>query len=276
MSNAVAVRHGDFGRAALYNLDRDITVHAHREGHLVFRVDGPICAVTVGETRVTLEGGWAAAISPWEPHSFSAPAGAGALTLVLYIKPVWFLEASRTAQFALSFGRPRIELTGRIRAWVSRLCALLLAEEGAALFDGYLYELTRECFDQSWQWTPDSSPLACACGGFRDYRVRKSMKIMADGVADDLDLDGVARAAGLSRPHFFKLFRKQMGITPNLYLNTLRTERAIGDLTASEKTVTDIGVDLGFSSQASFSRFFTANVGIPPSDYRRAALTMLH
>ncbi|MGI9420965.1 MAG: helix-turn-helix transcriptional regulator, partial [Geminicoccaceae bacterium] len=71
--------------------------------------------------------------------------------------------------------------------------------------------------------------------------------------------------------HFYKLFRKQTGITPNLFLNTLRMERAIDSLTASEKSVTDIGFDLGFSSQASFTRFFTSNVGIAPSDYRRVA-----
>jgi AraC-like DNA-binding protein len=37
------------------------------------------------------------------------------------------------------------------------------------------------------------------------------------------------------------------------------------------KTVTDIAFDLGFSSQASFTRFFSANVGISPSEYRRVA-----
>ena len=48
-------------------------------------------------------------------------------------------------------------------------------------------------------------------------------------------------------------------------------ERAIDSLTGTDKSVTDIGFDLGFSSQASFTRFFTANVGIAPTDYRRVA-----
>ncbi len=46
---------------------------------------------------------------------------------------------------------------------------------------------------------------------------------------------------------------------------------AIERLTRSADAVTSIGLDLGFASQASFTRFFTANVGIPPTDYRRAA-----
>ncbi|MFT7596442.1 MAG: transcriptional regulator GlxA family with amidase domain [Paracoccaceae bacterium] len=69
----------------------------------------------------------------------------------------------------------------------------------------------------------------------------------------------------------YKLFKKQMGITPNLYLNTLRAEHAIEELMTTDKSVTDIGHDLGFSSQASFTRFFGSNVGISPSEYRRVA-----
>ena len=98
-----------------------------------------------------------------------------------------------------------------------------------------------------------------------------SLRLMQTNFAEDVAIDWVAREVGLSRPHFFKLFKKQMGITPNLYLNTLRSEQAIDELMTTNKSVTDIGYDLGFSSQASFTRFFASNVGIPPSEYRRVA-----
>jgi AraC-like DNA-binding protein len=85
-----------------------------------------------------------------------------------------------------------------------------------------------------------------------------------------MELDLVAREVGLSRPHFFKLFRGQVGLTPNLYANALRMERAIERLAMGGDAVADIGFDLGFSSQASFSRFFIANGVVPPSTYRRS------
>ena len=103
----------------------------------------------------------------------------------------------------------------------------------------------------------------------RDFRVRNSIRLMQQRLHHEVALDKIARDAGLSRPHFYKLFRQQVGITPNIYLNTLRMEAAIARLTTSFDHVTDIGLDLGFSSQASFTRFFIANVGIAPSDYRR-------
>ena len=47
---------------------------------------------------------------------------------------------------------------------------------------------------------------------------------------------------------------------------------SIDRLTQSEDPVTSIGLDLGFASQASFTRFFSNNIGIAPTDYRRVSV----
>jgi transcriptional regulator GlxA family with amidase domain len=90
-------------------------------------------------------------------------------------------------------------------------------------------------------------------------------------LAHGIGLDNVARGAGLSRPHFYKLFRENTGITPALYANTMRVERALERLTSSRTSVTEIGFELGFSSQSHFTHFFAANVGIAPTLYRTIA-----
>lgn len=272
MSTAISVYHGRFGRATLYQLNRPMTTHAHREGHLVFHLRGAPAGLHVSERPVAITPGAAAAVNPWEAHDFIAgDLEAGSLFLVLYIKPVWFLEVGRNAQWALRFGRAEIEVTRPILRSIQRVVALLLDGAELDLFDGYLYELTQECFDQSWQWTASGGPFGDTLVGFNDYRVRKSIRLMAERLGSEIELDQVARESGLSRPHFYKLFRKQTGITPNLYFNTLRMEKAIATLTETDKSITDIGYDLGFSSQSGFTRFFAANVGMAPTDYRRVA-----
>ena len=133
-----------------------------------------------------------------------------------------------------------------------------------------LCALTQSCFDQSWQWTSEGRDFFGASLPMRDFRVRNALRLMQELLTEALELDDIARKVGLSRPHFYKLFRQQIGTTPNLYLNSLRMERAIDRLAGSQEAVSEIGLDLGFSSQASFSRFFIANGVVAPSVYRRS------
>lgn len=270
MSHAAAVCHGEFGRAALYRLDKPMIVHAHREGHLIFFVGGAKCSLRTGDSVVQFSHLNGAAVSPWEPHSFSLDEEGEALCLTFYIKPMWFLENSTSAEFALQFGRANIRVTHKIADRVRRLTALLMEGDAADVFDALLLDITRISYQQSWQGgmpCPEMRRLS----RFSDYRVRRSLRLMQEQLAEDVEMLELAREVGLSRPHFFKLFKKQMGVTPNLYLSTLRAEQAIEDLLTTEKSVTDIAYDLGFSSQASFTRFFSSNVGISPSEYRRVA-----
>lgn len=275
MSSALAVHHGLFGRAAVYVLDRGMAMHAHREGHLIFHVQGPPGAIRIDEETYPLDGRGGVAISPWQPHNYIALGEpAPSVFLVLYIKPAWFLGASRQPNAALRFGRKRIDMAEPIGRLAARAAAALLDEAEEDEIGGALYALTQASFDQSWQWIEDGPPLACACacGQARDFRLRNAARLMRSRLCDHVPLDEIARESGLSRPHFYKLFRQQIGITPNIYLNTLRMETAIDRLTQGQDAVTEIGLDLGFSSQASFTRFFIANVGVAPSDYRRVAL----
>lgn len=272
MARAISVHHGSFGRASLYALDRPLIKHAHREGHLVFFLGGAEANVRVNEEIVALSATQGVAISPWEPHSFEQAPGVGhTYVLTLYIKPIWFLENNQSAEFALSFGAPVIHVTPSIERWIGRLSALLLDDRPSELFDGFLFKITRQCFDQSWEGSSTGPIFHNVRRKFNDYRVRRTLRLMQDTLADEMSMGEMAREVGLSRPHFFKLFKMQMGLPPNLYLNTLRAEHAIEGLISTNRSVTDIALDLGFASQASFTRFFTSNVGIPPRDYRRVA-----
>ncbi|MFD0914861.1 helix-turn-helix domain-containing protein [Pseudahrensia aquimaris] len=273
MSGAISVHHGAFGRAALYNLNKPIITHAHREAHLIFWLDGGEGQITLGDKSHRIDRNSAVAVSPWEPHSFEIDDPEKPLTtLTLYIKPMWFLENNRSAEPTLAFGRPLIDVTSPVATWVARLTSLLMEPEGSEMFDGFLFETTRQCFEQSWGTGNRQNRMSRFNERFLDYRVRRSIALMQENYCEAMEIDWVAKESGLSRPHFFKLFKRQMGITPNLYLNTLRAERAIDELMQTDKSVTEIAYDLGFSSQASFTRFFTTNVGIPPSDYRRVGL----
>ena len=87
--------------------------------------------------------------------------------------------------------------------------------------------------------------------------------------ASPLDVPTLARIACVSEAHFIRTFRTAFGETPNRYLQRRRVERAMFLLRTTDRSVTDICMDVGFSSLETFSRVFRDVVGEPPSAYRR-------
>ncbi len=87
--------------------------------------------------------------------------------------------------------------------------------------------------------------------------------------AEPLDVPALARIACVSEAHFIRTFKTTFGETPNRYLQRRRVERAMFLLRSTERSVTDICMDVGFTSLGTFSRVFRDIVGEPPSDYRR-------
>ncbi|MCU1617499.1 MAG: transcriptional regulator, AraC family protein, partial [Frankiales bacterium] len=71
---------------------------------------------------------------------------------------------------------------------------------------------------------------------------------MDRGYAQPLDVPTLARIACVSQAHFIRTFRSTFGETPNRYLQRRRVERAMFLLRSSDRSVTDICMDVGFSS----------------------------
>ena len=84
-------------------------------------------------------------------------------------------------------------------------------------------------------------------------------------------MDDLANQVGLSRSRFYDLFQLCTGRSPRAYLDMLCVETAISRLASGRAKIADVSAELGFSAQSNFTRFFLHQVGIPPSEYRRAA-----
>jgi AraC-like DNA-binding protein len=83
-----------------------------------------------------------------------------------------------------------------------------------------------------------------------------------------LDVDDLARAAGLSRAHFSREFRRAFGESPHAYLLTRRLERAAALLRTTDRSVADICLSVGLLSVGSFTTSFTRTYGVSPTAYR--------
>ena len=96
-------------------------------------------------------------------------------------------------------------------------------------------------------------------------------KDLADArYADQLDVEDMAKAAGLSKAHFSREFKAAFGDSPHGYLLTRRLERAAALLRSTDRSVADVCLSVGLQSIGSFTSAFTRTYGVSPTAYRAA------
>ncbi|WP_326953541.1 AraC family transcriptional regulator [Amycolatopsis sp. NBC_01286] len=106
-------------------------------------------------------------------------------------------------------------------------------------------------------------------GEERNRRLLRARDTMDRDYAKPLDVAALAGVAHVSPVHFIRTFRATFGETPHRYLQRRRVERAMFLLRSSDRTVTDICLEVGFTSLGTFSRTFRDIVGESPTAYRR-------
>jgi transcriptional regulator GlxA family with amidase domain len=99
-------------------------------------------------------------------------------------------------------------------------------------------------------------------------RMLRARDAMDRTYAQPLDIPELARIAMVSEAHFIRTFRSTFGETPHRYLQRRRVERSMFLLRETDRSITDICLDVGFNSLGTFSRTFRDIVGESPSDYR--------
>lgn len=99
--------------------------------------------------------------------------------------------------------------------------------------------------------------------------VERVISHMRAHLGDPLDLDQLAEIAAISKFHFVRVFDEVTGTTPHHFLACLRMQRAKELLLMSDRSITEICLEVGYVSLGSFSKTFTQLVGISPQKFRK-------
>lgn len=276
MSRAIKIFQGRFGRAALLDMDRPLVAHAHHHCHALIKVGGPDTFFSVRGELQPLTAETAVLVNAWEPHAYAChrPELGDTVLLALYIEPSWLAEIQR--QLAVSghphfFPQPCVRISPHARRLTDELTGEMLLSDAipARRLEAQLFELMISVIDRNSEWRNFGELLRATRRQAIDPRIRRAVAIMRDNLGVGLDMDQIAARCGLSRAQFFALFRRGTNLTPGLYMNVLRMEAAIRDLTDSGASLANISLDIGFSAQSHFTRFFREHLGITPSEYRK-------
>ena len=100
-------------------------------------------------------------------------------------------------------------------------------------------------------------------------RVSPAIKYMANHFSHPLNMDKLAQTCHLSPPHFRKIFREAIGMSPSAYLTTFRIKTALIMLENTNDKIIDISVACGYPTLSCFNRAFKQSMGVSPTIWRK-------
>ena len=103
----------------------------------------------------------------------------------------------------------------------------------------------------------------------------RARDLLRECYAEPIQLFDLAAETDLSEWHLLRIFRDAFGETPHQFLRRIRLEKAQTLLTVTSRSVTEVCLDVGFSSVGSFSTLFARRFGLSPREFRRQVRTMI-
>lgn len=274
MSRPLRIFEGRFGRLILAEAPEFFGAGENTAPVVMFKHQGADCTLRIGGVAVPLTRDDVIFVEPLEAHGGEGTAG-NTRMIEFHPSPDW-LNAAFPESFqpigGRVFARPREQITPRMR----QLADTLAIE---AMNDQFLSPERLEFMLQELMLAVVENYLSRRRAGaalwrgsrFADTRIRKALGLLRARPNKDVNIDDLASQVGLSRSRFYDLFQLSTGRSPRAYLDMLCIESAIAKLSSGRARIADVSAELGFSAQSNFTRFFLNQVGIPPSEYRRAA-----
>ena len=100
-------------------------------------------------------------------------------------------------------------------------------------------------------------------------RLRPVFRYLGENCGSRIQVGEAARMCGMSESHFMNFFKQVTGLSFMKYLSRHRVQLAQALLVKTDRSLADIGVDVGFCDQSYFGAVFYKHVGITPAAYRR-------
>lgn len=102
----------------------------------------------------------------------------------------------------------------------------------------------------------------------RDDRIQMSLNYIRKNIGTRLDIDTLADKACMSKDHFIRVFKRETGETPNVYITKRKLEKAELTLVTTDLPIKSIADSLGYDDYSYFNRIFKKNAGVTPQQYR--------
>ena len=267
-----ALHEGAYGRTVVLELRNDLVAHAHADTQIAFWLGGSRSDARVVGQVVEYSENTALGVNPYESHDARLLDDVGpSIFLCLYIKKEWIDKLRSESGRRFYFPNPQIPISPALRQACWKVLDIVVSpfHESRDSLSAEIEKLIVEAIDASL--APVRPAGLGGTSSMVDHRLRAAITYMREHVGDPVVVDEVAGKVGLSRAHFFALFRDQLNTTPQVFWSAVKVEEAIRRLVQRADPLTSVAMDLGFSTPGNFSRFFKEHMGVTPSHYRKVS-----
>lgn len=274
MAETYSLYEGAFGRAIVLEPQADLVAHSHSETQLAFWLGGVPARARIGAQVVQYGENTALAANAYESHDMTLLDSGSCVFLCFMVSRQWLDRRRALTGRPFVFPSPQVPLSPALIQACWRVLDLITSvHSGRQDIDVEVEQLLVAAINSSTEQSGLESLRAAmqGIGSALDHRLRAAIVYMRENVAEKITVEEVAARVGLSRAHFFALFREQLNTTPQVFWSAVRVEEAMRRMDFDREGVTRLALDLGFSAPGNFSRFFKEHTGVSPSIYRRAA-----
>ncbi|MFF2481032.1 helix-turn-helix domain-containing protein [Paenibacillus sp. NPDC058071] len=244
-------------------------LHRHDEDfQITVMMDGG-CVFTQEDRDYKLAGGDGLVQPPGERHVFGIGEQAGVLIFKVKEKGLKQFVGRDSVELGLRQQFDRTLLAGRMRQWTN---GLLAYDTGSRLAQEEIELQVLDYLTGALSGSHKGSGGVKVGGGEpagSDPYMGQAMDYIHSHYKDPIAIVDLAAIAMRSRFHFIRTFKSLVGTTPYQYVLQLRIDEAKRLLQRTDRSVTDIGLSLGFSGSSAFYRAFVKSVGVTPEHFRQ-------
>ncbi len=272
MKEKISTVMGRFGRLSAGAFRRPVNSHTYKEPSVLFHLGGAEFVVNVDERPIQFMAGDMLLLDPWTPHSRTPISDQPSTLVTLLIEPS-LLDANAAADsaFAFRFSQTTATIDFEIRRQLDELVTLMFDRPVARLETiqlkiEHLIDTVRVRYAGDGRSGSERTSV--------DFRVRRAFERLRSSAIQGIKIESLAAGSGMSRSHFFRQFKRCIGVSPQHVIDEERVAYALRALGASDIMLSTLSEQLGFSAPAHFTRFFVQHLGCTPSQFRRNLLVV--
>ena len=240
--------------------------HAHQDLEMLYMISREVEVQT--EDSFVLKENDITIFNSWEKHALRCRQGAIAFRLLIPYRLLGRLSTDEIIFFQCNSAIYASNNCDNLIHLMEKLVLKYLNLDMADLSElsSILFQIIHELFEN---YKVDQNKIGQYSKTYQGGKIDRILNYIHLHYFENLNLAELADYFNMSETYLSRYFKEKVGQNYMTYLNDVRVQNAVLDLSQTDKSITAIAMDNGFSTPSVFNRHFKSKFGKTPSEYRK-------